>query len=349
MLHDAGYAGIHWPKEYGGRGASPVEHLIFLAESSRTRAPAAVANYVGLMHAGPTIIAEGTDEQRARFLPPILRGEHVWCQGFSEPDAGSDLAALRTRAVRDGDVYVVTGQKIWTSHSSVADYCELLVRTDPQAPKHHGISWLAMPMDARGITLRPLTTITGSADFAELFLDEVRVPVANRVGAEHDGWRVAMVTLGFERGTGFVAEMLSTWALLREVGALARTRPARAGSAYTAYDDAGVRRQLGYLSAQFAGLWALVLRNVSAATRGVPPTVGGAVFKLRYTELSQQLLELANRLLGRGALAAADLDGSPGASLVPERLRTLSLTIAGGSSQIQRNILAERGLRLPKC
>lgn len=195
-LHDAGYADVHW-------GASPTIRLIFLEETERAGAPYVGANFVGLLHAGPTIAAEGTDEQRARWLPPILRGEEVWCQGFSEPEAGSDLAALRTRAWRDGDQYVVTGSKIWTSHAEVADWCELLVRTDPSEPRHRGITWLAMPMDAPGITVRPLRTLAGSAEFAEMFLDEVRVPVAHRVGDENDGWRVTMVTLSFERGTAF--------------------------------------------------------------------------------------------------------------------------------------------------
>ena len=223
-LFEAGYSGIDWPVAYGGRGASPTEQLLFLAECERAHAPYGAANYVGLNHAGPTIMAEGTDEQKARFLPPILRGEQVWCQGFSEPGAGSDLAALRTSAVRDGDDYLVTGQKIWTSHSPVADYCELLVRTDPDAPKHRGISWLAVPLDRAGITIRPMRTIMGSADFAEVFLDNVRVPVANRVGAENDGWRVAMVTLSFERGTAFANELLGSRVLLRELGARHRRR-----------------------------------------------------------------------------------------------------------------------------
>src|SRR5262245_29282251 len=220
MLYDAGYAGINWPKEFGGRGATPTEHLIFLEETERARAPYVGMNFVGLLHAGPTLTVEATAEQKAFHLPGILKGEHVWCQGFSEPSAGSDLASLRCRAVRDGDHYVISGQKIWTSFGHKADYCEMLVRTDTDVPKHRGITWLIMPMDLVGIDVRPLRTMEGSTEFCEMFLDEVRVPVANRVGAENDGWRVAMVTLSFERGTAFVSEMLQSMELVRDLAEL---------------------------------------------------------------------------------------------------------------------------------
>ncbi|MEV6763616.1 acyl-CoA dehydrogenase family protein [Streptomyces sp. NPDC051105] len=325
-LYDAGYADVHWD-------ASPTTRLIFLEETERAGAPYVGANFVGLLHAGPTIAAEGTEEQRARWLAPILRGEEVWCQGFSEPGAGSDLAALRTRAWRDGDDYVVSGSKIWTSHAEVADWCELLVRTDPEAPRHRGISWLAMPMAAPGITVRPLRTLAGSAEFAEVFLDEVRVPVANRVGAENDGWRVTMVTLSFERGTAFVGEVV---ACRRVLGDLARV--ARANGTW---DDPVLRRRLGRLNAEFRALWRLTQWNVREAEgRGVPG-VGGSVFKLRYSQARQELYDAAAAVLGPDAL---DLDRP----WVLDRLSSLSYTIAAGTSQIQRNIVAERILGLPK-
>src|SRR5271156_5636429 len=222
LLFDAGYAGVDWPVEGGGRGSSAVEELIFKEELERAHAPYVGVNFVGLLHAGPTIIAEGTPAQRQRYLPRILKGEEVWCQGFSEPDAGSDLASLRTRAVRDGDEYVVTGSKIWTSHAEVADNCELLVRTGAEDSRHRGISWLILPMGTPGVEIRPLATIAGSTEFAELFLDEVRVPVANRVGDENDGWRVTMVTLSFERGTAFVGDLLEAFELLSATVELAR-------------------------------------------------------------------------------------------------------------------------------
>ncbi|MDI3386475.1 acyl-CoA dehydrogenase [Streptomyces sp. B-S-A8] len=336
-LYDAGYAGLHWPVDAGGRGATPTQHLIYLEETERAGAPYVGANFVGLLHAGPTIAAEGTPEQRARWLPPILRGDEVWCQGFSEPDAGSDLASLRTRAVRDGDHYIVSGSKIWTSHAEVADWCELLVRTSPvteDVPKHRGISWLAMPMDAPGVTVRPLRTLAGSTEFAEMFLDEVRVPVGNRVGDENDGWRVTMVTLSFERGTAFVGEVVACRRTLAALAAEAR----RCGR----WDDPVLRRRLGRLNVEFHALWRLTQWNVSEAQRtgGVPGT-GGSVFKLRYSHARQELYDTAAEVLGAGAL---DLDQE----WVLDRLSSLSYTIAAGTSQIQQNIVAERILGLPK-
>ena len=343
LLFDAGYAGVDWPTEGGGRGASPVEQLIFKEECERAGAPYVGVNFVGLLHAGPTIIAEGTAAQKERYLPAILRGDDVWCQGFSEPDAGSDLASLRTRAARDGDEYVVTGSKIWTSHAEVADHCEMLVRTGEEGRR--GITWLIVPMDSAGIEIRPLRTIAGSDEFAELFLDEVRVPVANRVGEENDGWRVTMVTLSFERGTAFVGDLLESMRLLDAVYSLAR----RLGL----LDDAGLRRRLGHLTAAFDALWALTKRNVSEAAETGVPGIGGSVFKLSYSEQAQALSDLAMEVLDRGALCADPLLGPDGVGLGnDEQLHTwfksISLTIAAGTSQVQRNIVAERILGLPK-
>jgi alkylation response protein AidB-like acyl-CoA dehydrogenase len=343
LLFEAGYAGVDWPTDAGGRGASPIEQLIFKEECERAGAPYVGVGFVGLLHAGPTIIAEGTDEQQARYLPAILRGDEVWCQGFSEPDAGSDLASLRTRAWRDGDDYVVSGSKIWTSHAEVADHCELLVRTGDDG--HRGITWLIMPMDAPGIEIRPLRTIAGSTEFAELFLEEVRVPVANRVGEENDGWRVTMVTLSFERGTAFVGDLLESMRLLKAVRGLA--------GRFGLLDDLGLVRRLGHLTAAFDALWALTKRNVSEAAQTGIPGVGGSVFKLSYSEQAQALGDLAMEVLDRAALAADPLDGADGLALGNEEqlhswFKTVSLTIAAGTSQVQRNIVAERILGLPK-
>jgi alkylation response protein AidB-like acyl-CoA dehydrogenase len=343
LLFDAGYAGVDWPAEGGGRGASPVEQLIFKEECERAGAPYVGVNFVGLLHAGPTIIAEGTAAQKERYLPAILRGDEVWCQGFSEPDAGSDLASLRTRAVRDGDEYVLTGSKIWTSHAEVADHCEMLVRTGDDGRR--GITWLIVPMDAAGLEIRPLRTIAGSTEFAEVFLNEVRVPVANRVGEENDGWRVTMVTLSFERGTAFVGDLLESMRLLQALQRLAR----RLGL----HEDQGLQRRLGHLTAAFDALWALTKRNVSEAAETGVPGIGGSVFKLSYSEQAQALSDLAMDVLDRAALSGDPLEGPDGLALDnDEQLRTwfksISLTIAAGTSQVQRNIVAERILGLPR-
>ena len=283
-------------------------------------------NFVGTLHAGPTLIEEGTDAQKAEHLPKILQGDEVWCQGFSEPNAGSDLASLRTRAVRDGDDYVLNGQKIWCSFGNIADIGEFLVRTDLDAPKHKGISWLMLPMHLPGIEVRPIKTVLGSSEFCEVFLNDVRVPVGNRVGAENDGWRVTNVTLKYERGTAFVSELVDA---MRLCEGLARTG--------AVHDE----RELGRCLAEFDALWSLTKRNVSQAARGTTGP-GATVMKLAYSEARQRFGELCMRVLGRDALHIDDNE------LVEERLRVLALTIAAGASQIQRNIIGERVLGLPR-
>ncbi len=320
-----------------------MEQLIFKEECERAGAPYVGVNFVGLLHAGPTVIAEGTPAQRERFLPAILRGEEAWCQGFSEPDAGSDLASLRTRAVRDGDHYVVTGSKIWTSHAEVADFCELLVRTGDEG--NRGISWLIMPMNSPGIEIRPLRTIEGTTEFAQLFLNEVRIPVANRVGEENDGWRVTMVTLSFERGTAFVGELLESMRLLGELYRVAD----RLGM----LGDDGLRRRIGHLVAAFDALWALTKRNVSEAAQTGVPGIGGSVFKLSFSEHAQALGDLSMEVLDRAALSGDPLVGPDGEALgngeqLHAWFKSINLTIAAGTSQVQRNIVAERILGLPR-
>ncbi len=344
LLFEAGYAGVDWPAEGGGRGSSPVEQLIFKEECERAGAPYVGVNFVGLLHAGPTIIAEGTAAQKERYLPAILQGREVWCQGFSEPDAGSDLASLRTKAVRDGDDYVVTGSKIWTSHAEVADNCELLVRTGEE--RNRGITWLIMPMDAPGIEIRPLRTIEGTTEFAQLFLNEVRIPVANRVGEENDGWRVTMVTLSFERGTAFVGELLEAMRLLGELHAI--------GTRLDLFrTDASLQKRIGRLVAAFDALWALTKRNVSEAAQTGVPGIGGSVFKLSFSEHAQALGDLAMEMLDSAALTAEPLTGPGGpignAEQVHNWYKSINLTIAAGTSQVQRNIVAERILGLPKA
>jgi len=344
-LFDADYAGINWPAAYGGRDASLTEQLVYYEETARAGAPYVGVNFVGMLHGGPTLIAEGTPEQKDRHVPRILKGEEVWCQGFSEPSAGSDLAALSTRAVRDGDHYVVSGHKIWTSFAHAADFCELLVRTDPSAPKHRGITWLIMPMDADGIEIRPLRTLAGEGEFSEVFLDEVRIPVSNRVGKENDGWRVTNVTLRFERGTAFASEMIQLQQFLRELALLSRNVKREGG---TAWDDPGLRREIGHIAAELDALWAMVKLSVCQSSKTGVPGLGGSAIKLFYSELYQRIGELGMRLLGRGALSREDVAGLPSGHILKRAMQSLSLTIAAGTSQIQRNIIAERILGLPK-
>jgi alkylation response protein AidB-like acyl-CoA dehydrogenase len=344
-LSEAGYAGIHWPREVGGRGASLVQQLVYYEEIARARAPNIGVNFVGLQHGGPTLIAEGTPEQKQAHLPRILRGEEVWCQGFSEPSAGSDLASLSTRAVKDGDHYVITGHKIWTSYAQVADYCELLVRTDPTAPKHKGITWLIMPMNLRGIEIRPLRTILGESEFSEVFLDEVRVPVSSRVGAENDGWRVANVTLRFERGTSFAGWIIE---LEQFVDALKEIAGKIMDGDRPLIEDVALVREMGHASAELSALWSMVKLSVSESEKtGVPGLLGSAI-KLYYSELYQRIADMGLRILGRASLSTEDIDHLPCRDVITKAMHSLSLTIAAGTSQIQRNIIAERILGLPK-
>ena len=338
-LHDAGYAGLNWPVEYGGRGLPATQQLVFLEEYAASGAPYVGINFVGTAHAGPTLIAEGTEEQRRFHLPRILRGESVWCQGFSEPEAGSDLASLRTRAVREGDEYVVTGQKIWSTRAQVADYGELLVRTDPDTPKHKGITWLVLDMHQPGVEVRPMKTIDGESHFCEVFLDGARVPVSNRVGEENDGWRVTNVTLRFERGTAFAQHIITLRSQLRRLVGLAGLTGAA--------DDPGFQRQVGRLEARVDALWRMTQRCVTEAElSGVPSPLGSAV-KLGYSEAGQELTKIGMQLLGRRAIGVDGPD-TEAAQVVRDYLWSFQYTIAAGTSQIQRNLIAERILGMPK-
>jgi alkylation response protein AidB-like acyl-CoA dehydrogenase len=344
-LFDAGYAGINWPKEYGGRGALPSEQLVYYEEIARARAPYIGVNFVGMLHGGPTVIIEGTDEQKRAHLSKILSGDEVWCQGFSEPNAGSDLASLSTRAVRIDDEYVINGHKTWTSFAQVADYCEMLVRTDVDAPKHKGISWLIVPMDTPGIEIRPLKTLVGTSEFSEVFLEDVRVPASGLVGKENEGWRVANVTLRFERGTSFASQMVELKQYLANIIDVAKRIDCNHG---TAWDDVGLRREIGHLQAELDALWAMLKLSISQANESGVPGLGGSALKLVYTELYQRVADLGLDVIGRAGLSREDLGELPVQHFTFSAMQSLSLTIAAGSSQIQRNIIAERILGLPK-
>jgi alkylation response protein AidB-like acyl-CoA dehydrogenase len=331
-----GWAGVAWPTQYQGRGLPLLHQLIWLEECARIGAPDIDSRFVAVNHAGPTLIANGTEEQKAFHLPKILRGEVLWCQGFSEPQAGSDLASLRTTAVVDGEDLVVNGQKLWTSFADLAEYQELLVRTDAAA-KHKGLTWVICDMRLPGITIRPIRTLDGLSHFCEVFYDDVRIPLSNVVGSINDGWRVAMSTLSFERGTAFthgqvqlasIADRLVSY--LASSGAAA-VRPELAEQLASARAEIAALRALTYLNA---------MRNADQAVPGPE----GSLVKLAYTELRQRLMRLALEIVGPGSALPAITD----ASWDEDYLFSYTETIAGGTSDIQRNIIGERVLGLPR-
>jgi alkylation response protein AidB-like acyl-CoA dehydrogenase len=333
-LFDAGYAVIAWPEELGGRGAGLQEQVAYAEEMHHAEAPPTV-NPIGIANIAPAIMAWGSAEQQERFLRPMARGDDIWCQGFSEPDAGSDLASLRTTAVRAGDDYVVTGQKVWTSLGTVAEWCELLVRTDPEAPKHAGITCLLVDMSLPGIEARPLRTISGEEEFAELFFDEVRVPVEARLGPENEGWLVAMSTLAAERAGVATLHLNTRRRIDRLVDEARRIRGPGGGSVA---DEPAVRRRLARLWLEGEHLRLLSERAVSAMVRKRPGAEGSLV-KLVWSDVSQHLAEVAGYVLGPDA-------GS--GEWARERVHSRSLSIAGGTTQVNKNIVARRVLGLPR-
>lgn len=330
---DDGWAGISWPIEYGGRGASLIEQMIFHEEMAAAGAPDIGACFVGVNHAGPTLMAKGTSEHKERHLPAILAGEHVWCQGFSEPGAGSDLASLRTAARIDGDRLIVNGQKIWTSYAHVADFCELLVRTDPDVSKHRGITWAILDMRSPGVEVRPIRTMVGHHHFCELFLTDVEIPLTSVVGGLHDGWRTAMTTLGFERGTAFLARQVRLRAEIAELVELCRAN----GS----YANDGVRTELTSLCARADALRAMCYRVVSRAVHtGASPGAEGSIIRLYYSLLLNAATSLAMRVLGEDVVLVN--------RWTREYLDAMREKIGAGTIDIQRNIIGERLLGLPR-
>ena len=326
-LHEAGWLGLSWPSEYGGQGASLREQFIYNEELVKANAPD-LPNGIGLMIVGPALIAVGSEEQKRRNLPRILSAEDIWCQGFSEPNAGSDLANLQTRAVSDGDDYVITGQKIWSSNSLKADYCLLLARTDPEAPRHKGISCVILDLKAPGVEVKPLRQITGDAEFGEIFLDSVRVPKANLVGAENDGWMVAMKTFTRERAN--IAMMLSVRLNQQFEGMLAQVRETGA--------DADLRRRVAqaYVDSQCLD-WSC--QRFGEELYGFQ----SSLVKVAWAETNQALQELGLGL--RGAEAPVQ-EAEPGWQF--GYMRSRGNSIEGGTSEILRSIVAERILGLPR-
>ena len=348
-LFDGGWAGINWPTEYGGRGLTDIQQMIWYEEFAKANPPFTLNNsctFVGNLHGGPTIIVNGNEEQRSTYLPQILKGEAVWCQGFSEPGSGSDLASLSTKAEIDGDELVVTGQKTWTSYAHVADVQELLVRTDPTAPKHKGITWVVCDMNSPGIEIREIRTMSHVTDFCEVFYDEVRIPMSNVVGGLHNGWRTAMSTLGFERGTAFMADQVELAATVERLIDEAKIRVGPDGKRPAIQDDELARR-LSLARAEVAALRAMTITGISRNARTDTPGPEGSIVRLFHGELHQRVYQLALDIIGADALRLTEVDGE-GVWTGPY-LQSFAYTIGGGTSDIQRNIVGERVLGLPRA
>ena len=344
-LHKAGYVGMDWPPEYGGRGASIMEQIILYEEMSLAGSPQPL-NRSGLSMLGPTLMKHGTQAQRARHLDRILTAEDIWCQGFSEPNAGSDLANLQTRAVLDGDHYVLNGQKVWTSMAHVAAWGFFLVRTDPTAAKHKGITFLLIDMKSPGLTIRPLRQITGEAEFNEVFLENVRVPAANVVGKVNEGWGVALTTLAYERDVLTMIRHISLRTALQKLLGLAR-RTGRNGR--PAAEDPVVRQKIAALAVGERVLQLNGYRSLTRILRGGVPGPEGSTSKLFWSQLDQELAELATEIIGPYSQITA------GSALAPDEgewefycLLARGSGIRAGTTEILRNILGERVLGLPK-
>ncbi len=331
-LADGGWAAVHWPREYGGRGATLTQSAIFFEELGRSGAPLP-ANVLGLLLAGPTIMTWGTDQQKDRYLTPILTADEIWCQGFSEPDAGSDLASLKTRAVREGEEWVLTGQKVWTSSAQYSKWCMLVARTDSEAPKHKGLTYFLMDMEQDGVQIRPLRQITGEPEFNELFLDGARVPNENVLGGTGNGWKVALTTLMNERaGLAFFLQVR-----LRQLLDRVTEEAAREGR----LDDPVTADRLGELYMRTEILRLTAYRGLTAIEKYGQPGPEGSLTKWMWSDTNQRLTQFAAEVLGPRALRAED----PWAY---ELLRARGNSIEGGTTEVLKNIVAERVLGLPK-
>jgi alkylation response protein AidB-like acyl-CoA dehydrogenase len=339
-LYEGGWAGISWPREYGGRGASLMEQAIFQEELARANAPQLIGT-IGLSLVGPTIIAMGTEAQKSRYLAPILSGEEIWCQGFSEPNAGSDLASLGTKAIRDGDDFIVNGQKIWTSFAQLADLCLLLVRTDSEAPKHKGITCLLVNMRSEGLSVRPLRQMSGDSGFNEVFFSNVRVPVSQVLGKVNQGWTTAITALMNERanlGTGIQV------VFKRNLAALIARSHTIERSGRRASDDPLIRQKLAQAYLELEILRLNTNRALTSLSKTGVPGPEGSIQKLYWSEWNQRMQQTAQEILGSyGQLS--DFDNGVWQY---GYLRARGNTIEAGTSEIQRNIIAERVLGLPK-
>ncbi|MGE0681414.1 MAG: acyl-CoA dehydrogenase family protein [Candidatus Binatia bacterium] len=343
-LSEAGYVALHWPKEWGGGGASLVEQVIYQDEVLRLGLPLYGANQLALDRIGFTLMSFGTDEQKRRYLPKMLTAEEIWCQGYSEPGAGSDLAGLQTRAVIDGDDFVINGQKVWTSLAQRAHMQVLLVRTDPNAPKHRGISYLLVDMGTPGITVRPLVQITGDSDFNEVFYDNVRVPRKNLVGELNQGWQVSIATLMYERVSGGTRHPVE-----RTINELVSVSHDVEFEGMSAAKHPYVRQKLAQFASEALCLRLSRYRSLTAQLNGKIPGPESSFGKLHATELNLRVAMFADELLGPFAqLERGSLGAIENGRWLYRVMRARGLTIAAGSSEIQHNIIGERVLKLPK-
>ncbi len=345
-LHAAGWAGISWPKEYGGRGATMIEQAIFVGEAAAQEAPSP-ANVLGLAMGGPVVIAHGTDEQKARYLEPILTGDEIWCQGFSEPESGSDLASLKTRAVKDGDEWVVTGQKVWTTFAQYAKWCMLVARTDPDAPKHKGLTYFLMDMEQEGVETKPLVQITGEGEFNEVFFNEARVPEANIVGEVGDGWGVAITTLMNERAGLAFGAIAGIHNSLGKLAALAKEVREEGGS--SAAEDAYFRQRIAQLFIEAETMRLNAYRGLTKTMESGIPGPEGSLGKWQWADINQDLTELALEIEGTWAALGRGSDGAiANGAWQYNFLRSRANSIEGGTTDILKNIIAERVLGLPR-
>lgn len=347
-LRDGGYVAPHWPKRWGGAELSFAEQIVLYEEIARAGAPRLVIYFISLFHTPATLLEWGTESQRSRYLPAILTGEEIWCQGFSEPNAGSDLASLRTRAERRGDRYIVNGQKTWSSNAHLARYCLLLARTDPSAPKHKGISYFILDMRSPGIVCRPIRMMTGGAHFNEIFLENVEIPAENLIGHEGEGWAVSQATLASERGLTvleFAERMRNAFRLLLT----AAQAPAPWGRRLI--DDDEIRRRLVDIYSRIETLRVLVNDMLTAMLRGAASGTEPSIIKIYHSELLRDFTALAVDLGGIAAQYVRPVlmgGGYETGYWMHDYLYSWACTIAGGSNEIQRNIIAERALGMPR-
>jgi alkylation response protein AidB-like acyl-CoA dehydrogenase len=342
-LYDHGWAGVNWPAEYGGLGLTSTRQMIWFEELARAHAPAMNSMLIAVMHGGPTLIARGTEEQKRFHLPRILKGESVWCQGFSEPGAGSDLAALKATGTVDGDYLVINGQKMWTSFAHFADYQELLVRTDPKSTRHHGLTWIICDMRLPGIQIQPLRNMMGEHHVNMVFYDNVRIPLSNVVGGLGNGWSVAMSTFAFERGITFLPEQIEMLEKVQQLIGIVLERGGRDG---LEFDSELLLRKLARIKADTLALRAMTIASMSQIEKTGQPGPEASLLKLFVTSTYKALGELAAEVFDWKFLEYGDNRSTN--RWTYEYMWGWILTIAGGSSQIQREVIADRLLQLPR-